>query len=252
MRNLLFKISYNGSNYHGYQVQQNALAVAEVLQNAIEQVLKVREDIVGCSRTDTKVHANCFYFHMKTQANIPPERMVIAMNCHLPDDIAVLECIEVPLEFHARYHCIGKEYLYQIWNSQIKNPFLQNLAYHYPYPIDVEMLDQAGQALVGTHDFKAFCAAGGKEMETVRTIHSFSVTREKDMVSITICGDGFLYHMVRIIVGTLLEIQSGRIPKDGIADIIQSKNRRFAGPTARPEGLYLNRVIYGGEWFGKA
>lgn len=250
MRNLLFHIAYNGARYHGYQVQDNAVSVAQVLQDAIEQVLKVREDIVGCSRTDAKVHANSYYFNMKTQCRIPADRMTVAMNVHLPDDIAVLSCQEVPLDFHSRYNCVSKEYVYKIWNSPVKNPFLENLALHYKYPIDAQLLHQAAQAFVGTYDYKAFCASGGKEMDTVRTIYRFDVWREGNMVLFRISGDGFLYHMVRIMVGTLLAVQTGQISPEDISGIILSKDRRQAGPTAKPEGLYLNQVNYGSESFG--
>lgn len=249
MRNLLFNISYNGTNYHGYQVQENALTVSEVLQDAIEIVLKIREPITGCSRTDTGVHANNYYFNMKTNAAIPPEKLVIALNNHLPSDIAVHSCLEVPMKFHARYHCVSKEYLYQIWNAPVKNPFLQEMAYHYKYPIDEHLLNRAAKYFIGTYDFKAFCAKGGKEMETVRTIYDFSVYREGNMVYFKVSGNGFLYNMVRIMIGTLLKVQEGKLSPEAILEIIASKNRRMAGATARPEGLYLNQVFYGGEWF---
>lgn len=247
MRNLLFNISYNGARYHGYQVQANAVAVAEVLQDAIEAVLHVREPIVGCSRTDTGVHANSYFFHMKTECRIPCERMVIALNRALPMDIAVHACREVPLDFHARYCCTGKEYLYKLWNSPIKNPFMEHLVYNYRFPIDVERLNEAAQAFVGTHDFRSFCALGGKDIGTVRTIHRFSVKREGELVLFRVAGDGFLYNMVRIMVGTLLTIQEGRLSPDDLPKIIEAKDRRAAGKTARAEGLYLNRVYYGGE-----
>ena len=249
MRNLLFHIAYNGARYHGYQVQSNAVSVAQVLQDAIEQILKVREDIVGCSRTDSKVHANSYYFNMKTESRIPADRMTVAMNVQLPDDIAVLSCREVPLSFHSRYDCLSKEYLYKIWNSPVKNPFLENLALHYKHPLDAALLHEAAQAFVGTYDYKAFCAAGGKEMDTVRTIYRFDVWREGEMVLFRVSGDGFLYHMVRIMVGTLLAVQMGQIQKESIRGIILGRDRRLAGPTAKPEGLYLNQVNYGSEWF---
>lgn len=247
MRNLLFNISYNGARYHGYQVQANALSVAEVLQNAVEEVLHVREPIVGCSRTDTGVHANSYFFNMKTTCAIPPERMVVALNRALPMDIAVNACREVPLDFHARYHCTGKEYLYKLWNSPVKNPFLENLVCNYRYPVEEEKLHAAAQAFVGTHDFRSFCALGGKEMETTRTIHRFSVTRQGDLVLFRVAGDGFLYNMVRIMVGTLLTVQEGRLTAQDLLPILAAKDRRAAGKTARAEGLYLNRVYYGGE-----
>lgn len=253
MRNLLFNISYNGAKYHGYQVQANAITVAEVLQNAIEKTIKIREDIIGCSRTDTKVHANNYYFNMKTECTILPYAFVRALNCVLPSDISVNSCIEVPLEFHSRYSCRGKEYIYKIWNSEIKNPFFQETALQYRYPLDVEKLNSACKAFIGMHDFKAFCARSsdekkGRQIDTVRTIYDFSVSRDSGydgkMVTITVSGDGFLYNMIRIMVGTLLWIAEKRIAPNAINDIILSKNRSLAGKTARPDGLYLNRVFY--------
>lgn len=249
MRNLLFRISYNGANYHGYQVQANAVSVAQVLQDAIEKVIKVRERIVGCSRTDAKVHANCYYFNMKTACSIPADRFVTALNCVLPDDIAVHSCQEVPLSFHARYNCTSKEYIYKIWNSPVKQPFLQNLALHYRYPLDAVHMDCACKEFIGTYDFKAFCAAGGKDMDTVRTICDCQVTREGDLVQFRVLGNGFLYNMVRIMVGTLLEVEEQHLAPSEIKQIILSKERHRAGRTARPEGLYLNRVNYGGDCF---
>lgn len=251
MRNLLFNISYHGAHYHGYQVQANALSVAEVLQNAIERVIGVREDIVGCSRTDAKVHANSYFFNMKTTCRIPCENLVVALNHALPMDISVNHCAEVSLDFHARYDCTGKEYVYKLWNSAVKHPFMDKLVTNHRYPVDEVQLHQAAQAFVGTYDYRSFCSRGSKDIETTRTIHSFSVTREGEMVLFRVTGDGFLYHMVRIMVGTLLAVQEGQIKPSDIRPIILSCNRANAGQTARPEGLYLNRVFYGGNTFEK-
>ncbi len=245
MRNLLLNISYCGTNYHGYQVQANAVTIAEKMQNAIRQVVGERLPIIGCSRTDAKVHANSYFLTVKTTCNIPCENFVRAVNCHLPYDIAVHGCVEVPIDFHPRYETTGKEYLYKIWNHPIKHPFLADRATHYPYPLDLERMQKHATAFVGTHDFAAFCAAGGKEMDTTRTIHRISMTRQGSLVELRIAGDGFLYNMVRIMVGTLLDLEQGQCTLP-ITDIIAAKDRRLAGRTARPEGLYLNRVFYGG------
>lgn len=250
MRNLLFRISYQGTRYHGYQVQKNALTVAEVLQNAIEAVLGVREDIKGCSRTDTGVHANCYYFNMHTANPIPASRLVRAMNHALPDDIAVQECREVPAAFHARYSCSGKEYLYKIWTAPVKNPFYAGLALHYPYALDIETLNRCCQDFVGTHDFKAFSASGGSVEDTVRTIDTCGIRMESvHSACFAVSGNGFLYHMVRNMVGTLLEINEGKIDTGAVPAIIKSRDRALAGRTVRPDGLYLNRVYYGSECF---
>lgn len=249
MRNLLFQICYRGTRYHGYQVQQNAVTVAQVLQDAVEAVIGVREPIVGCSRTDSGVHANCYYFNMRTECKIPEDRFVIALNNSLPDDISVLRCVLVPMDFHARYCCIRKEYLYQIWNTGPKNPFLSDLAYHYRYPMDLDRMRLAAKNMIGTHDYKAFCAAGGKEIDSVRTVEQFTIEREGNLVLFRVSGSGFLYHMVRIMVGTLLEVSEGLLEPEEIPALIESKDRARAGRTAPPQGLYLNQVEYGGEWF---
>ena len=244
MRNLLFEIAYRGTNYCGYQVQRNGISIAEVLQNAIEKVVQKREPIVGCSRTDSGVHANQYFFHMLTECAIPCERMVLALNRHLPRDVAVLSCREVPLDFHARYSCVGKEYLYKIWHSRCKNPFEEDLSFHYPYKIDYDKLHSAAQEFVGTHDFRAFCSSGANTESTIRTITSASVTHNGNHLVFTVRGDGFLYNMVRIMVGTLLMVNYGMKPNDSVTKIIESGDRSRAGYTAPAHGLYLNRVFY--------
>lgn len=243
-RHLLMIVRYRGTNYHGFQVQQNKVTVAQVLQDAVEQVFKSRLPIKGSSRTDAGVHANAFPVTLRTTSSIPCEALVRAMNVHLPQDVAVLSCREVPPEFHPRYDCVGKRYLYKIWNSPVKNPFLADLALYHKYPMDIEAMDQAAQGFLGTHDFKAFCSAGSKVEDTVRVMTHASVCREGELVTFSITGSGFLYNMVRIMVGTLLEVSRGAISPQAIPDIIQSGDRQKAGPTALPHGLYLDEVFY--------
>lgn len=244
-RNLLVEISYNGANYHGYQVQANAISITEVLQDTIEKLLKKRENIVGCSRTDTKVHANSYFFNMKTESTIPCERFLRVINNALPDDIIILSCKEVPLDFHARYDCNGKEYIYKIWNSPLRNPFLADLALHHKPHIDVEKLHKIAQQFVGMHDFTSFCAKGFKAGSSmVKTVYYIEVTREQDFVFIKIKANAFLYNMVRIIVGTLLEINDGKLATTDINGIIAQKDRTKAGKTAPPQGLYLNAIEF--------
>ena len=159
-RNLLLTIRYQGTNYHGFQVQKNALTVSQVLQDALEAVLGRREDIKGCSRTDSGVHANMFCVSVRTQSRIPCQSLVRALNVKLPNDIAVTGCRQVPLNFHARYDCRGKRYLYQINNSEVKDPFAWRLVYDYRYPIDVALCNRQCQDFVGTHDFFGFLFGG--------------------------------------------------------------------------------------------
>ena len=245
MRKLLFKASYNGSRYHGYQVQENAITVAETLQDAIEKAFGKREDIVGCSRTDTGVHAREYFFHLETENDIPCSGAVVALNNLLPSDIAILSCEEVSPDFHARYNVKYKEYVYKIHNSAIKNPFLSGQALCYKYELDEVYLNELAKEFVGTYDYSAFCSAGGKPMDSyVRTIYDAKVTREGELVTFSVTGDGFLYNMVRIMVGTLLLTPIGKLKKGDIKNIILSQNRENAGITAPAEGLYLNRVSY--------
>ncbi len=245
LRNLLVKISYDGKNFHGWQIQQNALTVQEVFQKSLEKIIGEDFDVKGCSRTDSGVHANMYCISVKTMHPIEPLRLKAALNRWLPKTVAVLDCTEVGIDFHARYSCISKEYIYKIWNSEVRNPFLDGYALHYRYKIDEKMLDSAAQAYVGKHDFTSFCTIDSREKgDMTRNVKSFSVTRDGNLVTMKVEADGFLYNMVRIMVGTLLRVQQGKIPADGISDIIEKKNRKFAGPTAQACGLYLNRVNY--------
>lgn len=246
MRNLLVTIAFEGTRYHGFQVQKNALSVCEVFQNALESVVGSRCDVKGCSRTDSGVHARMYCISFKTTAGIRCDKLGLALNRFLPDDIAVLDAKEVPDDFHARYSCTGKQYVYKIYNSAVKDPFSPNLAYRYGYPLDVEMLDAEARAFVGRHDFAAFRSIKSDVEDTVRTITEFTVTRKDKHVLFTVTGDGFLYNMVRIMAGTLIFIAEGKIARGGIPAIIESKDRKNAGKTMPARGLYLNKVYYNG------
>lgn len=245
LRNLLLTIAYKGNRLHGWQIQDNALTVQEVFQNALFEIIHERPDIKGCSRTDSGVHANMYCVSMKIAHPITNDHLMLAMNRYLPDDVAVLKVEDVPDDFHARYSCKGKEYVYKIWNSRVRNPFLHEMALHYRYDMDVEMLNREAQAYVGAHDFSSFCTLDKREKgDFVRTVKYFRVERDGELVTFTVAADGFLYNMVRIMVGTLLAVNQGRIPENKIAEIIAAENRKAAGPTAPACGLYLNKVFY--------
>ncbi len=245
MRNLLITICYDGANYHGWQIQQNAVTVQQVFQEAVKKVLLEEPNIKGCSRTDSFVHAREYCISFKTEHNIPCVRLVGALNHFLPEDIAVLNCREVDLDFHARYSCKGKEYIYRIWNSNIRNPFLNKRALHYWYSLDETKLNEAAGYFLGSHDFSSFCTMDSRERRNmVRTVTKSEVKREGNMVTFTVAADGFLYNMVRIMVGTLLRVAQGKLEPNDIPKIIRAKDRKSAGPTAPPHGLYLNRVFY--------
>lgn len=245
MRNYLLKISYVGTRYHGWQIQENALTVQEVFQKALTAVTGLSEDIKACSRTDTGVHAREFCVSLKTESAVPPERLLAALNHYLPEDIAVKGCREVPLDFHARYSCKGKEYTYEIWNHPVREPFLTGRALHYWYPLDEALLDRAAKHYLGTHDFSSFCTLDCREKGDLRrTVQEAKVERRGNLVVFTVAADGFLYNMVRIMTGTLLRVQQGKLRPEDIPDILAARDRKAAGPTAPACGLYLNRVFY--------
>ena len=241
----MITISYDGSCYHGWQVQKNAVTVQQVFQEALYKILQERPDIKACSRTDSGVHAEMFCISMKTEHKIPAERLKGALNRFLPTNMAVLDCKEVDLDFHARYSCKGKRYVYKIWNSPVRNPFLGEYALHYRWHIDEELLNKSAQDFVGKHDFTSFCTVDNRKMENMeRTITHFSVERQGDMIIMTVEADGFLYNMVRIIAGTLVDVGGGKIEPEDIEKIIESRDRNLAGKTLAPNGLYLVNVDY--------
>lgn len=260
MRNIVLRLAFDGTQYHGWQVQKNAVSVQQTIQDGFEKVFGERLAVIGCSRTDAGVHALGYVCNFHTDSSIPSDGMLRALNAKLPKDIAVTSCGDADADFHSRYSAVGKEYVYKIWNAPIRNPFNLGYALFYPKKIDETLLCEAAQAFIGRHDFKAFQSAGadsrkrpetgavGSEItgDTVRTIYEAEITRDGDMVMFRVHGDGFLYNMVRIMTGTLLHVNVGRITPDGIKDIILSCERKKAGPTAPACGLYLNRVFYGG------
>lgn len=244
MRNLKVMMAYRGTNYHGFQRQENALTVQEVVEEKVSSVLNEKVIINGCSRTDTGVHANNYCFSVLTESRIPPLNFVRGVNGRLPDDISILSCEEVPEDFHARFSCKAKEYIYKIHNSESKNPFETDLSYHYRRPLDAELIRKAAEKFVGTHDFCAFSSDCSDKKTTIRTIYYFNIEIAGDSVKILVKGDGFLYNMIRIMVGTLLTVNEKKISVDDIDEIFASRNRQLAGKTAQPHGLYLNRIFY--------
>jgi tRNA pseudouridine38-40 synthase len=247
LRNLLFVLSYDGKNFHGWQIQKNAVTVQEIFQTALQRIVGQIVRIKGCSRTDVGVHANMYCVSAKIKSYFPCERLLFALNKYLPSDISVTNCLEVPLDFHARYSCKAKEYVYKIWNYKIRNPFLTKYALHYWHPLDVPLLNEAARIFIGEHDFSAFCTKDSRKIGSMRRIiKNFYIEKNGEMLEIFITADGFLYNMVRIIVGTLLKISQKKIDIKNIHKIIESKNRYFAGPTAPSYGLYLNKLFYEG------
>lgn len=244
MKNYLLTLSFDGSNYHGWQIQPNAVTVQSCIQDAAARILGEYKSVTGCSRTDAHVHADMFCCNLRTHKDIVPERLQTALNAVLPRDIAVLSVCEVPLGFHARYDCTGKSYRYLILNRAVRDPFLENRALQYPWELDAEALHCEAQSFLGTHDFSAFCASKSTVEDKIREIRACSVRRNGDLVEFHVTGNGFLYNMVRIMVGTLLDVQRGKIERGTIPAILESRDRTKAGITAPAHGLYLHKVYY--------
>lgn len=244
MRNIKLTIQYDGTAYHGWQSQKNAITVQEVLENAIYKLTGARPRVTGCSRTDTGVHAKHFVCNFGSETTIPCDKFPLALKSFLPKDIVCLSAEDESPEFHSRYSAKQKRYTYYIQNSVLPDAFKVNYAWHYSFPLDVEEMQKAAEAFLGEHDFIGFAASGFTVKTTVRTIYDISVTRDDDMVKISVLGNGFLYNMVRIMAGTLAFVGSGKINADEMEDIIASCDRKRAGITAPPEGLYLTEVFY--------
>lgn len=245
MARILLTLRYDGTAYHGWQVQPNGVTVQQVLQDAVEAVTGVRSGITGCSRTDAGVHADMFCCAFDSDTSLRGDKLCSALNFHLPRDVSVYDAREVEEEFHPRYHAKGKRYVYRIWNGNQRHPMYEKYAIWLKKPLDVEALNRMAQDYVGTHDFAAFCGAGSDvQGSTERTIHSCTVTRQGDLVLFTVEGDGFLYNMVRIMVGTLLEMAAGRLAADSLPTIIEGRDRTAAGPTAPAQALCLEQVFY--------
>lgn len=250
---VLLHLSYLGTNYCGYQVQPNGVTVQQKLNEAAKQLFGYDCDIVGCSRTDSGVHANefCATVTKKKEnslcTNIPTEKIPQALTHWLPEDISVFAAEEVCEDFHPRYDVKYKEYVYKIWNSPVRDPFTQGRAWHCPKKIDNEGLSRMKRAAaqyVGRKDFCSFMASDSKVEDTVREVFEAEVECEGNLITFRVRADGFLYNMVRIFVGTLIDVAYGKLEPEDIPKIIEQKDRRAAGSTAPPHGLYLNKVEY--------
>lgn len=244
MNGYILKIAYKGTNYCGWQVQPHKPTVQATVQKACEEVFGTEVTLTGCSRTDSGVHARGFVAHVNGDLpNIPLSSLPIALNTALPEDIAIIEAENAPEGFHPRYDALGKEYVYYIRNSKLRDPFFDETSWQFPRHIDEVKANELCAEFVGKKDFAAFMAAGSKITDTVREIKYCKAERKDDMVVITVAADGFLYNMVRIIVGTVAEKASGtKLPS--ISEIIDSKDRSLAGTTAPAKGLVLNKVFY--------
>ena len=243
MRNILILIEYDGTNYNGWQRQPNAASVQEEIEKAIYKITKKQTDIYGSGRTDAKVHALGQVANFHTDSTIPTEKFAVALNTNLPDDIVILNSIEVPEEFHSRYSAKVKTYRYRVLNTPVRRPIERNYAYHVREDLDLDIIKTMAKLLIGEHDFKAFSSSGSSVKTTIRTIYDIKITKENDIIEFEFTGNGFLYNMVRIIVGTLIELGKKSTRYD-IQKALMTGDRGFAGPTAPPQGLFLKKVSY--------
>lgn len=247
MRNIALKLMYVGTAYHGWQVQKNAITVAETLEKAIAQIMQHPSKCTGVGRTDAGVHAEIYLANFRTNSTIPCDKIPLALNTRLPQDIVVTKATEVAEDFNAIGSCQKKEYTYRIFNSHIGNAFYVNRAWFYPKHLEVEKMQVAAQYFVGTHDFSAVRSTGTQTKTSVRTVHYFQVQRQEncpDLIECKVCANGFLYNMVRAMVGTLMYVAEGKLDPHEIPQILESCDRTLAGPTAPPGGLYMSKLWY--------
>ena len=242
---------YDGTDFVGFQIQNNGRSVEGVLEAALSELYKTPIDIQGCSRTDSGVHARAHVSSLDVPFIIPEERLPAAINVFLPSDVAVKAAYYVSDDFNARFNSLGKRYIYRIYSSPYRKPLIDRYAHHVTYKLDIAAMQMAATAFAGEHDFKAFCAAGGSQITTVRRIHGVNVFERDGMIEIVVQGEAFLYNMVRIIAGTLLEVGTGRINPMDVASIIEKGERSGAGRTLPAKGLTLEEVFYNWSEFKK-
>ena len=237
-------VAYDGTNYKGWQVQPNGITIEEVLNRKLTELLGEPIVVTGASRTDSGVHSLGNVAIFDTATRMPAEKISFALNQRLPEDIVVQDSCEVPADWHPRYQNSRKTYEYRILNRTFRMPNRRFDTYFYHHPLDVEKMQQAASYLVGEHDFKSFCAVGAQVKTTVRTIYACDVTTDGAIITIRVCGNGFLYNMVRIIAGTLVKVGGGELEPDGIKHILEQKDRNAAGPTAPAHGLTMIGIEY--------
>ncbi|MEG0371276.1 MAG: tRNA pseudouridine(38-40) synthase TruA [Clostridium sp.] len=244
MRNIKLIIEYDGTNYCGWQRQKYGVSVEETLEKVIIDLVQEDIEIIGSSRTDSGVHARGQVATFKTNSRILARKFPLAINSKLPKDIVVVSSEEVNMDFHPRRSSKGKQYSYRIFNRRIDPALMRNSYAHIKYELDIDKMKAAARYFVGKHDFSSFKSKGGSGKGSVREIYNLNIIKDGDYITIIVEGNGFLYNMVRIIAGTLIDVGRGRIPYDSIEDIINSKNRQKAGITAKAKGLYLEKVYY--------
>lgn len=244
MRNIKLTIEYDGTRYYGWQRQPIGNTIQQELEKAISKVIKEYVEVIGSSRTDSGVHAKGYVANFKTNVKMPAEKFRDAINCKLPRDIVIIKSEEVDLDFHARYSSKGKTYCYTILNREYPCAIDKDYVYYYRWKLNVEEMKKACKYFLGTHDFKAFQTPGGSVKTSIRTISDLHIETNVDKIKIYMSADGFLYNMVRIIVGTLILVGSNKIKEDFVKNIIESGVRQNAGKCAPANGLCLEKVFY--------
>lgn len=242
--NIALVLSYDGTNYHGWQVQKNGASIQETLETAIHRLLGVQTHVSGVGRTDAGVHARRYVANFKADCTVPLDRLPLALNTFLPEDIAIAAACEVPDGFDARFDCTKKEYAYYIFPSALRDPFLARRSYRYTYPLDLSKMQAGAERFVGRQDFAAVRSQGTPVKSTVRTVYWCAVEQDGPLLRIRVCGDGFLYNMVRAIAGTLVYVGGGKLSPDDVTAILRSGDREAAGPTLPAHGLFMNRLWY--------
>lgn len=246
MRTIKITISYDGTKYSGWQRQNNAIGIQNKIESAVKKITGKDIPIHGSGRTDKGVHAYGQVASFSGEFSIPTQNIATALNTHLDDDIVITKAEEVDNAFHARYSSVGKSYIYNIYNNSYRNPIMRNYSYHVKKDLDIERMQLASQYLLGEHDFSSFMSQGSNVKTTVRRIDEIRIGKNNkdDIITLYFKGNGFLYNMVRIIVGTLIQIGNGKREPEEMKRILQSLDRTQAGPRAAAEGLFLNEVYY--------
>ena len=244
MKRILLRVAYDGTDFHGWQVQPGVRTVEGELSRTLSELTKEEITVIGASRTDAGVHALGNIAVFDTDSTIPPERFSYALNTLLPEDVKVVCSKEVAEDFHPRKVNCRKIYEYRISLGEFPNPLLRRNSWYVPYSLDTEAMNSAAQVLVGEHDFAGFCSVHTQAESTVRTVYSIDVEPVGGEIVIRICGNGFLYNMVRIIAGTLVEVGSGKRDEAWVREALESADRTKSGPTAHPQGLTLVEILY--------
>lgn len=244
MKRVKLIVSYDGTNYCGWQIQKNGITIEEILNRELSKLLGEEIIVIGASRTDSGVHALGNVAIFDTNARMPGDKISFALNQRLPEDIRIKESMEVSFDFHPRYCNSIKTYEYKIYNSKIPNPVVRLYSRFIYYNLDIEKMKQAAKYIEGEHDFKSFCSLGSQVSSTVRTVTSITIEQVDEMISIRIKGTGFLYNMVRIIVGTLIHVGTSKYKPEHVKEIIAAKDRQKAGPKSQACGLTLVNIEY--------